>query len=73
MRLIIRRHVDASLTNKTNHLLPFYMNAQGGDSFQATQCATAGTNSLQANQAALNNDLNNIWPSKYQVMCCITI
>ena len=62
----ITRHVDSTLTNNTNFLLPFYMNAQGGDSFQATQCATGGTNSLQANLAADNGDLNNLWPSEHR-------
>jgi hypothetical protein len=67
-RLILTpfRHVNGSLTNKTDFLLPFYMNAQGGDSFQATQCATGGTNSLQANIADNNDDLNNEWPRRFR-------
>jgi phospholipase C len=62
----MRRHVNGSLTNATNFLLPYYMNARGGDAFQATQCATGGTNAIKNNLAADNNDLNNIWPCECQ-------
>jgi len=64
LRFKTRRHVDSTLTNETNFLLPFYINGQGGNSSQATQCAGGGTNSLEANLAALNEGQNNMWPSK---------
>ncbi|GJJ13152.1 hypothetical protein Clacol_007403 [Clathrus columnatus] len=56
--------VDSSLSNKTTALLPFYLNAAGGNLTQSTQCMTAGSNGWTANHDALNNNDNNLWAEK---------
>jgi phospholipase C len=53
--------VDAALTSSADYLLPWYLNYQGGDFLNATQCAEAGNNGWQNNHLALNGDLNNHW------------
>jgi phospholipase C len=53
--------VDSTLSNKTDFLLPWYLNYLGGNFSEATQCMTAGDNGWNDNHAALNNDLNNKW------------
>ncbi|KAL1856193.1 hypothetical protein Plec18170_004062 [Paecilomyces lecythidis] len=55
------QQVDPDMSNKTDYLLPWYLGYQGGDSLDAIQCLTAGSNGYQENHAALNNDLNNYW------------
>lgn len=59
---IWQQAVDASLTNSSaSYLLPWYLNYQGGDAFEATQCMEAGDNGWSSNHAALNGGLNNHW------------
>jgi phospholipase C len=41
---IMERQVDGTLSNATTELLPFYVNAAGGNLSEATQCMTAGSN-----------------------------
>lgn len=53
--------VNASLSNATTSLLPFYLNYLGGTWEEATQCMEAGSNGWDANHDALNGDLNNHW------------
>jgi phospholipase C len=53
--------VNPSLTNSSSYLLPWYLNYEGGDWLNATQCMIAGSNSWYANHAALNGGLNNHW------------
>ena len=38
--------VNSTLSTKTDHLLPFYLNEQGGKWVEATQCMEAGSNSM---------------------------
>ena len=59
-----QQEVDAALTTSASYLLPWYLNYQGGDFLNATQCMSAGDNSWQDNHAALNGDLNNYWAIK---------
>ena len=42
-------------------LSPWYINYQGGSWVEATQCTGAGSNGWQANHAALDNGLNDMW------------
>ncbi|GJJ08151.1 hypothetical protein Clacol_002359 [Clathrus columnatus] len=53
--------VDGTLSNDTEALLPFYINAAGGNLTQATQCMLAGSNGFTANHAALAQGDNNLW------------
>ncbi|KAF8479385.1 non-hemolytic phospholipase C precursor [Gautieria morchelliformis] len=53
--------VDGSLSNKTTALLPFYINAAGGNLSEATQCMVAGSNGWTANHNAFANGDNNLW------------
>ena len=53
--------VNSALTTNASYLLPWYLNYEGGDFLEATQCTNAGSNGYQANHAALNGDLNNHW------------
>ncbi len=46
------------------YLLPWYLNYQGGNYLEATQCMVAGSNGWQENHAALNGGLNNQWVTK---------
>ncbi|KAJ9307133.1 hypothetical protein DTO217A2_3371 [Paecilomyces variotii] len=55
------QQVDPDMSNETDYLLPWYLGYQGGDSLDAIQCLTAGSNGYEENHAALNNDLNNHW------------
>jgi phospholipase C len=38
--------VNSTLSTKTDYLLPFYLNEQGGKWIQATQCMEAGSNGM---------------------------
>ncbi|KAF1983373.1 non-hemolytic phospholipase C precursor [Aulographum hederae CBS 113979] len=60
-RSVFYQDVDKTLSTATDYLLPFYLNYQGGDWVDATQCMTAGSNGWAQNQGALNGDLNNHW------------
>ena len=42
-------------------LLPWYINYEGGNWTEATQCTGAGSNGWQANHAALDGGLNDMW------------
>lgn len=55
------QEVNSTFSNATDYLLPWYLNAEGGDWLEATQCMVAGDNGWQDNHAALNGDLNNHW------------
>ena len=60
-KTVFYQSVNGSLSNATDHLLPWYLNYLGGDWNEATQCMEAGSNSWQENQDALNGGLNNRW------------
>ncbi|KAF8510409.1 extracellular phospholipase C [Hysterangium stoloniferum] len=53
--------VDPTLSNQTTALLPFYINAVGGNISAATQCMQAGSNGWTGNHRALNGGENNLW------------
>ncbi|KZO90253.1 phosphoesterase-domain-containing protein [Calocera viscosa TUFC12733] len=53
--------VNASLSNATDYLLPWYINAQGGEFLNGTQCMGAGSNGFGSNHAALGNGSNDLW------------
>lgn len=61
---VFYQDVDGTLSNDTDHLLPWYLNYLGGSWLDATQCMSAGSNGWDANHAALNGDLNNKWALK---------
>lgn len=46
------------------HLLPWYINHQGGDSNDRWQCSLAGSNGWQENHAAYDNGNVNKWATK---------
>ena len=52
---------NSELNTTFPYLLPWYLNAEGGDFLNATQCMEAGTNGWQENHAALNGGLNDHW------------
>ena len=54
------RKVTSNLTN-VDTLSPWYINYQGGSWVEATQCTGAGSNGWQANHAALDGGLNDMW------------
>ncbi|KAF8588656.1 non-hemolytic phospholipase C precursor [Ramaria rubella] len=56
--------VDATLSNVTDALLPFYINAAGGNLSEATQCMVAGSNGWTANHNAFAFGDNNLWAIK---------
>ncbi|KAK4962901.1 hypothetical protein LTR10_000528 [Elasticomyces elasticus] len=56
-----KQMVNSSLSNVTDSLLPWYLNAEGGSWNEATQCMSAGDNGWDTNHDALNADLNNNW------------
>lgn len=56
-----QQDVNSDLTTSASYLLPWYLNYQGGDYLEATQCMVAGDNGWQDNHAALNSGLNNHW------------
>jgi phospholipase C len=53
--------VNSALTTNASYLLPWYLNYEGGDYPEATQCMIAGDNGWKDNHAALNGGLNNHW------------
>jgi phospholipase C len=53
--------VNSALTTNASYLLPWYLNYEGGDFPEATQCMIAGDNGWKDNHAALNGGLNNHW------------
>ena len=53
--------VTPALTNASPYLLPWYLNYEGGNWPEATQCMIAGDNGWLDNHAALNGGLNNRW------------
>ncbi|GJJ06253.1 hypothetical protein Clacol_000444 [Clathrus columnatus] len=56
--------VDGTLSNATDFLLPFYINAAGGNISEATQCMISGSNGWQANHDAYAHGENNLWALK---------
>lgn len=60
-RSVWYQEVNSTFSNATDYLLPWYINYQGGQWLEATQCMVAGDNGWQDNHAALNGDLNNHW------------
>ncbi|KAG9664115.1 phosphoesterase-domain-containing protein, partial [Aureobasidium melanogenum] len=60
-RSVFHQDVNSTLTNKTDTLLPFYLNYLGGNWSEATQCLIAGNNGWDSNHGALNADRNNKW------------
>ncbi|KAJ9634742.1 hypothetical protein H2204_006191 [Knufia peltigerae] len=55
------QHVNSSLTNDTDYLLPWYLNYLGGHWLNATQCMDAGSNGYEENHLAYNFGLNDHW------------
>ena len=55
------REVDSSMSDKTDVLLPFYLGYKGGNTTEAIQCLTAGSNGYEENHLAYNGGLNNHW------------
>jgi len=53
--------VDPTQSSATTDLLPFYINAAGGNTSRATQCMVAGSNGFTANHAAFAQGDNNQW------------
>jgi phospholipase C len=53
--------VNFALTNASPYLLPWYLNYEGGDFLQTTQCMIAEDNGRKDNLAAFNGGLNNHW------------
>lgn len=53
--------VNSNLTTEASSLLPWYLNYEGGEALNATQCMVAGDNGWVTNHNALNGDLNNHW------------
>ncbi|TVY36356.1 Non-hemolytic phospholipase C [Lachnellula subtilissima] len=60
-KAVWQQDVNSALTTSASYLLPWYLNYQGGDFLEATQCMVAGDNGWQDNHAALNGGLNNHW------------
>ena len=58
---LIYRLVNSSLTNDTDHLLPWYLNYLGGEWLNATQCMNAGSNGYEENHLAYNFGSNDHW------------
>ncbi|CAN8103510.1 unnamed protein product [Discula destructiva] len=58
---VFQQVVNSTFSNITDHLLPWYLNYEGGDWTDATQCMVAGDNGWQDNHGALNGGLNNQW------------
>ena len=52
---------NSALNTSADYLLPWYLNYEGGDFLEATQCMVAGSNGWEANHAALNGGMNNHW------------
>lgn len=55
------RHVNKTLTNATDYLLPWYLNYLGGTWLNATQCMDAGSNGYEENHLAYNFGSNDHW------------
>ncbi|KEF56329.1 phospholipase C [Exophiala aquamarina CBS 119918] len=53
--------LNETSNNNIEYLLPFYLNWEGGNRTESTQCMVAGDNGWSDNQAALNGGLNNQW------------
>lgn len=60
-RSVWQQAVNSNVTNNATYLLPFYLNWEGGNRTESTQCMLAGDNGWQDNHAAINGDLNNHW------------
>ncbi|EJU00487.1 phosphoesterase-domain-containing protein [Dacryopinax primogenitus] len=60
-RSVFYQQVNASLSNATDYLLPWYINAQGGEFLNGTQCMDAGSNGFGSNHAAFGNGSNDLW------------
>lgn len=60
-KTVWEQEVNSALTTNASYLLPWYVNYEGGDYLNATQCMVAGDNGWQDNHAALNGGLNNHW------------
>ncbi|KZT51729.1 putative phospholipase c [Calocera cornea HHB12733] len=58
---VFYQKVNGSLSNATDYLLPWYINYQGGDYFNGTQCMDGGSNGFENNHAAYNNGSNDMW------------
>lgn len=50
-----------SLTNASDYLLPFYLNYEGGDWVNRTQCMNPGPNNWIPTQQAMNNGSMDLW------------
>ncbi|EJT98678.1 putative phospholipase C [Dacryopinax primogenitus] len=58
---VFYQKVNSSLSNATDYLLPWYINYQGGDYLNGTQCMDGGSNSFENNHAAYANGTNDMW------------
>ncbi|KAL2846360.1 phosphoesterase family-domain-containing protein [Aspergillus pseudoustus] len=61
-RPVWNQTVTPSMSSATDTLLPWYLGYKDtSDALAAIQCMNAGSNGYTANQAALNDGLNNMW------------
>lgn len=51
----------SSITNKTDYLLPYWLNYLGGDWANRTQCLSPGSNEWLPTQLAFNGGENDLW------------
>ncbi|KZO93580.1 phosphoesterase-domain-containing protein [Calocera viscosa TUFC12733] len=58
---VFYQKVNGSLTNDTDYLLPWYINYQGGEFLNGTQCMDGGSNGFENNHAAYNQGSNDMW------------
>ncbi|KAF2725554.1 non-hemolytic phospholipase C precursor [Polychaeton citri CBS 116435] len=58
---VFQQVVNASFSNDTDYLAPWYLNYLEGNWTEATQCMVAGDNGWASNHEALNHDQNNHW------------
>ncbi|KAF8588655.1 PLC-E [Ramaria rubella] len=55
------QQVNGSFSNATTALLPFWINAEGGNLTNATQCMEGGSNGWTPNHNAFADGDNNLW------------
>lgn len=60
------RLVDSALSNATDFLLPFYVNAAGGNVTEATQCMVAGSNGESTSSFGQTVSKSNLYTIGFQ-------
>ncbi|KZO90883.1 phosphoesterase-domain-containing protein [Calocera viscosa TUFC12733] len=69
---VFYQKVNGSLSNATDYLLPWYINYQGGEYLNGTQCMDGGSNGFENNHAAYNNGSNVSSPQKLFINVSLT-